>query len=253
MWKQAKNGQDMGMGMGKRITNAFDRAREAGAVVGHGQVQPLRASSAAAVNRARGRSLSVQRALEWAFGAEHARLDFDTTGVRAFDRVGVSPEWILQQTALIGCRVDGGGASGCHPDAELIAAAVEGLADRQMAVVVASCARAGVAPDWRGCEARRIVPRGWELDKAGQWQAQTAPGPEYEYRDKSRHRVTGRSVLCPISYSGGAAAGAAARRAYLAWYGALIDVACALRRPGYLDAITVTDEMPPLSPWEKRI
>lgn len=199
------------------------------------------------------RHLSVRAALEWAFGAEHARLDFDMTGVRAFDRVGVSQEWILAEVKRIGCRVDGGGQSSCHPDAELIAAAVEAvpvaLGGRQMAVVIAACARAGVVPDWRGSPVRRVVPCGWEPGPDGQWKARVEQGPETRWRDSSRHWHVSRFTFCPISYGGGASSVAAARRGYLDWWGALLEVQSVLRREGYLDAIRVTDEMPPISPW----
>lgn len=203
------------------------------------------------------RYMSVRTALEWAFGAEHARLDFDVTGVRAFDRVGVSQEWILAEVKRIGCRVDGGGQSSCHPDAELIAAAVEAVSvavgGRQMAVVIAACARGGVVPDWRGSPRRRVVPCGWDLGLDGQWQAQVAPGPETRWRDSSRHWHDSRFPMCPVSYGGGAASVAAARRGYLDWWGALLEVRSTLQREGYLDAIRVTDEMPPLSPWKKGV
>lgn len=202
------------------------------------------------------RYMSVRAALEWAFGAEHARLDFDVTGVRAFDRVGVSQEWILAEVKRIGCRVDGGGQSSCHPDAELIAAAVEAipmaLGGRQMAVVIAACARAGVVPDWRGNPKTRVVPRGWDLRDDGRWQAEEAKGEEYEYVDPYRRRFLRRAMFCPVSVVGGAASVAAARRGYLEWWGALLEVQTCLRRGGYLDAVQVTDEMPPLSPWRER-
>lgn len=203
------------------------------------------------------RHLSVRAALEWAFGAEHARLDFDLTGVRAFDRVGVSQEWILAEVKRIGCRVDGGGQSSCHPDAELIAAAVEAMpvaqGGRQMAVVIAACARAGVVPDWRGSPRRRVVPSGWDLGPDGRWQAQVALGPETRWKDAKRQYRTSRFPMCPVSYGGGAASVAAARRGYLDWWGALLEVRSTLQREGYLDAVRVTDEMPPLSPWLKGV
>ncbi|WP_406735885.1 hypothetical protein [Thioclava sp. GXIMD4215] len=38
------------------------------------------------------RVMSVRSALEWAFGPENARMDFDHSGAHEFDRVGVSSE-----------------------------------------------------------------------------------------------------------------------------------------------------------------
>lgn len=203
------------------------------------------------------RELSIQRALEWAFAVEHARIDFDLTGAREFDRIGISPEYVLMQRARMGCNVDGGGASGSHPDAELIAAAVEALPEgcggRQMAVLVAECARAGGAPDWRGDDRTRVVPMGWDLQPDGRWSAQVRQGEEYQFTGRQRQVRRGRTLFCPVRFAGGAASVAAARRAYLGWYGALLHLAHDIGREGYLSSIRVTDQLPVLSPWLKKI
>lgn len=203
----------------------------------------------------RPRSLSVQRALEWAFGAEHARMDFDLTGAREFDRIGISPEWRIAQAHAIGCRIDGGGQTRAHPDAELIAAAVEALAlnpvyGKDMAVLVATCARAGTVPDWRGQPDRRIVPQGWDIGEDGQPMAFEVVVGEWSYVGRQRQRRTGKMWACPISYSGGAQSVGRARRQYLSWYGALLDLAMLLGRPGYLSDVMIVSGMPPLSPWQ---
>lgn len=88
-WSEIRT-QNMGLVMAKQVSKALDKARIAGAVTLPKAPMPLRASAMAAVRRSRLRVMSVRQAVEWAFGAEHARLDFDLTGVRAFDRVGVS-------------------------------------------------------------------------------------------------------------------------------------------------------------------
>lgn len=64
------------------------------------------------------RALSVRQALEWAFGAERASVDFDelNDGPPATDTI-----WRLMQRGLLGCRIDGGGRSLPHDDAEVIA------------------------------------------------------------------------------------------------------------------------------------
>ena len=250
--------QNMGLVMAKQVSKALDKVRKAGAVTLPVAPMALRSSAMASVRRSRLRHMSVRQAVEWAFGAEHARLDFDVTGVRAFDRVGVSQEWILAEVKRIGCRVDGGGQSACHADAELIAAAVEAMpvasGGRQMAVLVAACARAGMVPDWRGNARPRIVPLGWDLGEDGQWQAHTRLGDEYQYTGKEWRVRRARAVYCPVRHEGGAASVSAARRTYLDWCGAMLHIAHVIGRPGYLSDILLTDDLPPLSPWcEKRI
>ncbi|GGW24050.1 hypothetical protein GCM10011452_09320 [Gemmobacter lanyuensis] len=238
-----------GAKMKQDVVQAMGFDRQSGRVVGHRAVrvaQPMRRVV---------REMPIQRALEWAFGVEHARIDFDLTGARQFDRVGVSPEYVLMQRARLGCNVDGGGVSGVHPDAELIAAAVEALPEgcggRRMAVLVAECARAGGAPDWRGDERRRVVPKGWDLQDDGSWSAHVEQGDEYRFV-AARSRVrTGRATYCPVSITGGVWSVAAARRAYLGWYGALLHLAHVVGQPGYLSSVAITGQLPPLSPWKK--
>ncbi|WP_406736672.1 hypothetical protein [Thioclava sp. GXIMD4215] len=205
------------------------------------------------------RVMSVRSALEWAFGPENARMDFDHSGAHEFDRVGVSPEWRMMQQAKLGCRVDGGGACPAphvHPDAAMIAAAVEALElnpmfGRDMAVLVATHARAGTAPDWRGSARRHVVPVGWDFDEDGNQTASVQKGEVWAYRHPTcRNRLKVRSKFCPVSYIGGGADTAARRRAYLDWYGALLEVSMQLRLPGYLDTIQVTSTLPVLSPWK---
>ncbi|WP_406736932.1 hypothetical protein [Thioclava sp. GXIMD4215] len=205
------------------------------------------------------RVMSVRSALEWAFGPENARMDFDHSGAHEFDRVGVSPEWRMMQQAKLGCRIDGGGAGPApqiHPDAAMIAAAVEALElnpmfGREMAVLVATHARAGTAPDWRGSCVRRVVPMAWDFDRAGNPIALEAKGDIWWYRHpKCRNRLELTSKVCPIMYVGGGSDMAARRRRYLDWYGALLEVSMQLRVPGYLDTIHVTSALPALSPWQ---
>ncbi|WP_339112794.1 hypothetical protein [Thioclava sp. GXIMD2076] len=205
------------------------------------------------------RVMSVRSALEWAFGPENARMDFDHSGAHEFDRVGVSPEWRMMQQAKLGCRVDGGGAGPAphvHPDAAMIAAAVEALElnpmfGREMAVLVATHARAGTAPDWRGSARRHVVPVGWDFDKEGRSIAFEVKGDDWSYRSaRSRNLRKVGSRCCPISFVGGGLETAKRRRAYLDWCGALLEVASQLRVPGYLDTIIVTSAQPVLSPWK---
>lgn len=229
-----------------RVSRAFDRSRLAVSEA----AQPLRRPARPAEKR----SMSVRAALEWAFGTELARVDFDLTGAREFDRVAVSPEWRILQERRLGCRVDGGGgcASDPHPDAAWLAAAVEALAinpvyGRDMVILIAECARAGVAPDWRGQPERRVVPCGWDITDHG-WTAHEVRVADWSFRDSRARMRSGHSYVCPISYSGGAVSISRARRRYLGWIGGLLEIrSCAWG----LKSIEISEIMPPMSPWRE--
>jgi len=200
------------------------------------------------------RDMSIQHALEWAFAVEHARIDFDELGSKEFERVGVDSLWILQQQHRLGCRVDGGGSSDPHPDAQIIAAAVEALpgdiGGKNMALVVAECARARSAPNWRAADRRGVVPCGWDFDENGLRSAHVRKLKEASFRGRRSRVRTYVPTICPISYTGTAASIAKARRDYLDWYGALLRLLSDLSRPGLLTRIRLTKNMPELSPWK---
>lgn len=203
--------------------------------------------------RAAVREMTIQQALEWAFAVEHARIDFDNLGAHEFDWPGVDNIWILQRHRELGCRVDGGGASDPHPDAQIIAAAVEalpiGVGGRRMALLVAECARARRVPDWQEDERRGIVPCGWDMTDAGEWLASTRKLDAVTFRDRRGRTKTYRPVICPISYTGTAAVLARRRREYLAWYGALLHLLSELSWCSAFTAIRLVDGLPDLSPW----
>lgn len=203
--------------------------------------------------RAATREMSIQQALEWAFAIERAQIDFDELGAHEFDRPGVDNIWILQRQHELGCRVDGGGSSDPHPDAQIIAAAVEALpiemGGRRMALLVAECARARRAPDWREDERRGIVPCGWDMTDDGEWLATTRKLPEQVYRVAKSRKKTYRPELCPISYTGSASVLAKRRRDYLAWYGALLHLLGQLSWGDAFTAIRLVDGLPSVSPW----
>lgn len=236
-----------------KISRAFDRAAKIDEARGGGNREP-------ALPRAeRGRRLmSVKTALEWAFGPEQAQIDFDLLGVHEFRREGISPEWRLMQEQKLGCRVDGGGSSDPHADAALIAAAVEALSvnpifGKDMAVLMATCARSGTVPDWRGEPKMRVAPLGWDINKDGERTAYEVPAGTWSYRSPANRMMrTVRSRVCPIQYVGGAISITRARRRYLDWWGALLEVSVTLRIPGYLDSIEISKEMPAVEPWREK-
>ena len=201
------------------------------------------------------REMTIQQALEWAFATECARLDFDELGANEFDRPGCDIISVIQQRGALGCTVDGGGFSDPHPDAQIIAAAVEALpvsvGGRKMAGVVAECARVRRVPDWKEADNPGIVPCGWELTDRGSWTAATRKLTAVTYRyARKREMRTYTPEICPISYSGSAAALGERRRRYLAWYGALLHLLSDLSQTDALDHVRLTSGLPDLAPWK---
>lgn len=203
--------------------------------------------------RAAVREMTIQQALEWAFAVERAQIDFDETGAHEFDRPGIDNLWILQRQRELGCRVDGGGSSDPHPDAQIIAASVEalpiGVGGKRMALLVAECARARRVPDWHEEQCRSVVPCGWNMSEAGEWLAHTRKLAPATFRDRRSRVKSYRPEICPISYGGSVQALAARRRVYLGWYGALLHLLADLSWCRAFTAIRLVDGLPALSPW----
>ncbi|AGT07895.1 hypothetical protein [Paracoccus aminophilus] len=204
--------------------------------------------------RAAVRQMTIQQALEWAFATECARLDFDELGAKEFERPGHDIISVIQRRGELGCTVDGGGSSDPHPDAQIIAAAVEALpievGGRRMAMIVADHARARSAPDWRENERVGIVPCGWEMTDAGEWLAAIRKLPEASYYyPRGRKTLTYRPEICPIGYTGSAAVLAARRRDYLGWYGALLHLNVDFI--GWrTNRVEIIDGLPDMTPWK---
>ncbi|MDT1061890.1 hypothetical protein RM190_08485 [Paracoccus sp. CPCC 101403] len=198
------------------------------------------------------REMTIQQALEWAFAVEHARIDFDETGAHEFDRGGVDAIWILQRQHELGCRIDGGGSSEPHDDAQIVAALVARLpieyGGRQMASKIAEWARSRSAPDWRVDERRRIVPCGWEMTDAGEWWWATRKLKEVTFRDSRSRMKTYRPEICPVSLTGSATVLGQRRREYLAWHGALTYLLYDLSWVRFT-SIRIVDGLPELAPW----
>ena len=65
------------------------------------------------------REISIKAALEWAFGLEHAQLDFDDLRPDGH-RPGRDTIATLMDRGVLGCQIDGGGRSRSSDDAEII-------------------------------------------------------------------------------------------------------------------------------------
>ena len=195
-----------------------------------------------------GRAMGIRVALEWAFGVEHAGLDFDDLRPDGA-RPGVSTIWVMIHRGQLGCQIDGGGRSRAADDAETIAIAVANLpvalGGRAMAAEIAALARAGLAPDWMPDARPRCVPCEWRNTKHGLFaRAEVVRVETTLYRGrKVEHDV----LACPVTFVPTSQQIAAARRRYLDWYGALLHLRADLGHA--LARIRLTDAMPPLTPW----
>ncbi len=199
------------------------------------------------------REISIQRLLEWAFADECASIDFEDEGTLAQGYRNVGTEWVLMQRCLIGCTIDGGGRSAPDHDADLVAAAVaclpEGCGGRRMAVHLAELARARRMPEaYVGVE-QRCEPVGWHVNPHGRRAVTEHLGylDDRSGRKPRRHDVR----VCPVVYRPAADQIAAARRNYLLWWSALLDLRITFQIQNDMSRWSVSDVMPPRRPWKK--
>lgn len=201
--------------------------------------------------------MGVQQALEWAFGRECASLDLDTVDPENVARPAVGSEYVIWQRHVLGATIQssgrGWGGSAPHHDAEVIAAFVanldQGHGGRSMAARIAALARAGITPDWMPEARTRCVPVAWRMTKHGRF-AKTEVLDKVETLHRGR-KVVREVAWCPVTYTPTASQIGAARREYLAWWGALLSLGADLRGCGMLNRVEVTSAMPPMTPWRK--
>lgn len=202
------------------------------------------------------RDISILRLLEWAFQRELASIEFDEARAEAmrFHRA-IGMEYILMERQKLGCKVDGGGRSLPHPDADTVCAALgampEARGGRQMAIRVAELARAGLTPDWMKDATPRCVPVRMHCNRHG-WRAKSETCGFYVTVKRGR-KVKTESRWCPVTYTPSAAEIASARRRYLDWWCALFELREHFRLFGGLSAWRVTEAMPPRTPWAKNL
>jgi len=187
----------------------------------------------------------------WAFQRELASLDFDElaseVGARSFGM-----EYVMMRQAALGCRVDGGGRSDPHSDADVIASALgvlsEGVGGRGAALLIAETARVGTPPDFVPDPRPRCEPVEWKASKHGRFAARefwTGPG-----RWPATWLGRDHGYACAVFFADVPAQVAARRRAYLGWWGALSELRDRLRIGQPLSCFEVTLDMPPLQPWK---
>lgn len=197
--------------------------------------------------------------LVWAFKAECARLDHPSfVGAEGYHMV--SSSYMICQHEKLGCRIDGGGRSSCHPDADLVAAAVAVLPDSfggwRMAMSIADMARTARVPDWR--VETRVVAARMLTNRHGRHAATEnaanmgadgwPPVPRINRKGCLVHDMV---QCCPVRILGDASQAARARRTYLDWWRALFELRETFKIHNDLSAFCVIDGMPPMEPWKK--
>jgi hypothetical protein len=200
------------------------------------------------------RSFCVQDILEWAFRIECVQLELTETRSPEERGLGFGVEYVLIQRAILGCKVDGGGSSDAHWDAEIIAATVANLPDAvggiRMGIWIAELARAGLTPDWMPGAVSRCVPSEWRQTKHGQ-RAQSQVCGEHTVRSRGRVRLI-EVRCCPVKYDPHPGIIDAARKSYADWCAALVHVRDALEAGKMLRDHVVEERLPPAQPWARR-
>ena len=209
------------------------------------------------------REISILKLIEWAFQREHAQLDFDERSRlcgQPLPSVGI--EYVFMQRGLTGARIDGGGRSWPHDDADLVADAVahlpEVLGGRMMAVQIAHLARVGSVPDAMIGATPRVVPVEWHINQNGMRGA-TADAAELggngwpAQERRNRKGVIVRDIVryTPVRIDPTPDQIGRARRNYIRWWAALRDLRESLDQLGLLTAHNLTMDMPPRAPWQK--
>jgi len=201
------------------------------------------------------KEIGIQRLLEWAFADECAQVDFEDVGTLAqgYGRIGNAGR--MMERGILGCKVDGGGRSYPDADADLVAAAVaalpEGCGGRSMAVQIAELARARCVPNAMIGAIARCVPIAWRQNQHGMRSATQVIGREI---DCSGRKVKRYEVLvCPVTYTHTAADIAKARRNYLQWRLALLELRQTFVIYNNLSRWSLSAALPAATPWQNNV
>jgi hypothetical protein len=224
----------------------------------HGQTSGRSSEAAQQSHTKQGRSkrvMSVQQALEWAFGKEQAQLELpERPDPDLGQGQGFGLEYVLMQRAALGCKVDGGQhkiGSYTHEDAEVIAATVAGMPDSlrgiRMAIRVAELARAGLTPDWMPGAVPRCVPVDIKRNRHGDRAVSVVVGTERVLIKGKWRTIDVRA--CPVTWRPHSEQIASARRGYEDWWAALDWVRDGLLAGGMLREVQVAEVMPKVRPW----
>ncbi|WOI30055.1 hypothetical protein [Sulfitobacter dubius] len=213
------------------------------------QMAPLKAEAMGRVRK----PISIQRLLEWAFADECASIDFEDEGTLAPGYGQASNAYRIEQRGLLGCKIDGGGRSYPDHDADIVASAVavlpEGCGGRRMAVQIAELARARAVPEAYVGAVTRCEPIGWRENQNGRRAVTETLGQVVDCsgRKVKRHDIR----VCPVVFRPAADQIAAARRNYLQWWSALLELRFCLQIQNDMSRWNVTHELPARTPWKK--
>lgn len=215
------------------------------------------------------KEISIQRLLEWAFADECASVDFEDAGTLAQGYGHVGNAYRMAQRGALGCRVDGGGRSYPDADADLVAAAVaalpEGCGGRSMAVQIAELSRHRRVPDLlEGVVVTMGDVDPVRLSGVVACQAASMNGNAAYQRANTEHLeyMTDTSGLrskrwevrqCPVRYRVLHPSIARARRNYLQWRLALLELKQTFVSYNNLSRWCVTTVLPPRAPWQNNV
>ncbi|AKO96819.1 hypothetical protein MALG_01643 [Marinovum algicola DG 898] len=192
--------------------------------------------------------IAIWDLVQWAFRAECARIETGS-GPRTMSGTG----YVMAQLEV--GRVDGGGHSLPHHDADLVADALAHLPEARgglrMALWIAELARVGRVPDWMPDAHPRVVPVETHTNRHGV-RARTEEArdwPPQPRRNRKGVVVHDRVMCCPVVIRPTADEIAGARRDYLRWWDALWEVRETFMIYNNLTAHAVTDAMPLRAPW----
>jgi hypothetical protein len=207
------------------------------------------------------RSIDIWGLVVWAFQREAAQLDlrresFAESCVGGFGYASMTA--IIAEHEQLGCRVDGGGHSDPHPDADLVANALsvlsEGCGGQRMALTIVEHARANTLPEWR--VETSVIPREWFTNRHGRTAKTadaadlgTAGWPAQERSNRKGVCVADAVSFCPIIVRGGGAEIASRRRHWLLFRSALLELRTSFQAGNDLTSWVVGDQLPQLRPW----
>lgn len=201
-----------------------------------------------AVGRATRKPIGVWPLIQWAFRDECASLDLGE-GPRTISGTG----YVMAQLEV--GRVDGGGHSLPHHDADLVADALAQLPEarggRRMAIWIAELARAGAEPDWMPDARPKIMAQDTHTNRWGVRAKTANTGETVARRNKKGVIVRDPVKYCPVIIRPTVCDIARARRQWLQWWDALWEVRETFRIHDCLTCHDVTDAMPDRTPWEK--
>ena len=197
------------------------------------------------------RRVDILDLLDWAFAGEGAGLEFDALGQRLTGYGYVSSMAAILRHEELGCRIDGGGRSVPHDDAEIVADTLAhlpaALGGRRVALWVAELARTGRRPDPMTGVMPRVVAREWVVNRHGR-RAKRATIGTYTVKHRGRH-VSKPIECCPITYDPSPSKIASARAAWTEWRNAIEWLGGELRHQGRLTLFAVAEGLPPSRPW----